>query len=70
MCAGRARDRFRIRRVLSATMTKASYVGSRHELLRHNIQVHADLIAAIRDQDSSSQQKLLALHHQDTVRVT
>jgi hypothetical protein len=51
-------------------MTKASYVGSRHELLRHNIQVHADLIAAIRDQDSSSQQKLLALHHQDTVRVT
>jgi hypothetical protein len=30
----------------------------------------ADLISAIRDQDTMRLQKLLNLHHQDTVRVT
>jgi DNA-binding FadR family transcriptional regulator len=56
--------------VLSTTMTKAAFVNDKHELLRHNLQVHADLIAAIRDRDATSLQKLLTLHHQDTVRVT
>jgi DNA-binding FadR family transcriptional regulator len=56
--------------VLSATMTKASFVDPGHELRRHNVQVHADLIAAIRDQDTTRLQKLLALHRQDTVRMT
>jgi len=56
--------------VLSATMTKASFVDPTHQLRPHNLQVHADLIAAIRDQDATRLQKLLALHHQDTIRVT
>lgn len=56
--------------VLTATMTKASFVDPTHELVPHNIQVHADLIRAIRDQDSTRLQKLLTLHHRDTIRVT
>jgi DNA-binding FadR family transcriptional regulator len=56
--------------VLGATMTKASFVDPRHELLPHNIEVHAGLIAAIRDQDTTRLQKLLDLHRQDTRRVT
>jgi DNA-binding FadR family transcriptional regulator len=56
--------------VLTATMTKASFVDPTHELVPHNIQVHADLISAIRDQDSTRLQKLLTLHHRDTMRVT
>jgi DNA-binding FadR family transcriptional regulator len=56
--------------VLSTTMTKAAFVTGKQELLRHNLQVHADLIAAIRDKDATTLQKLLTLHHQDTVRMT
>jgi DNA-binding FadR family transcriptional regulator len=55
--------------VLSATMTKASFVDPTHQLRSHNLQVHADLIVAIRDQDTTRLQKLLALHRQDTIRI-
>jgi DNA-binding FadR family transcriptional regulator len=56
--------------LLSTTMTKATFVQDKDELREHNLQVHADLILAIRDQDTIALQKLLRLHHQDTVRVT
>jgi DNA-binding FadR family transcriptional regulator len=56
--------------VLSATMSKASFVDPTHQLRSHNLQVHADLIAAIRDQDVTRLQKLLTLHRQDTIRIT
>jgi DNA-binding GntR family transcriptional regulator len=56
--------------VLSTTMTKAAFVNDKQDLLRHNLQVHADLIAAIRNRDATSLQKLLTLHRQDTIRVT
>jgi DNA-binding GntR family transcriptional regulator len=56
--------------LLTITMTKASFVDPTHELVPHNIQIHADLIAAIRDQDVTRLQKLLSLHHRDTIRVT
>jgi DNA-binding FadR family transcriptional regulator len=56
--------------VLSTTMSKATFVSRSQELRRHNLQVHADLITAIRDQDTTRLQKLLALHHQDTIRIT
>jgi DNA-binding FadR family transcriptional regulator len=55
--------------VLTATMTKATFIDPTRELVQHNIQVHADLIVAIKEQDGTRLQKLLALHHQDTVRV-
>jgi DNA-binding FadR family transcriptional regulator len=56
--------------LLSTTMTKAIFVQDKDELREHNLQVHADLILAIRDQDPIALQKLLKLHHQDTIRVT
>jgi DNA-binding FadR family transcriptional regulator len=56
--------------VLASTMTKATFIADRRELLRHNLQVHSDLITAIRERDATVLQKLLALHHQDLVRVT
>jgi DNA-binding FadR family transcriptional regulator len=56
--------------LLSSTMTKATFVVDAGELLEHNLQVHADLIIAIRDQNPTALQKLLTLHHQDTIRVT
>jgi DNA-binding FadR family transcriptional regulator len=56
--------------LLSTTMTKATFVQDKDELREHNLQVHADLILAIRDQDTIALQKLLKLHHQDTIRVT
>lgn len=56
--------------LLSSTMTKATFVVDAGELLEHNLQVHADLIIAIRDQNTAALQKLLTLHHQDTIRVT
>jgi DNA-binding FadR family transcriptional regulator len=56
--------------LLSSTMTKATFVVDAGELLEHNLQVHADLIIAIRDQNTTALQKLLTLHHQDTIRVT
>ena len=56
--------------LLSSTMTKATFVTDAGELLGHNLQVHADLIIAIRDQNTTALQKLLTLHHQDTIRVT
>jgi DNA-binding FadR family transcriptional regulator len=56
--------------LLSSTMTKATFVVDTGELLEHNLQVHADLIIAIRDQNTTALQKLLTLHHQDTIRVT
>jgi hypothetical protein len=51
-------------------MTKATFVADLDELLEHNLQVHADLIIAIRDQNTTALQKLLTLHHQDTIRIT
>jgi DNA-binding FadR family transcriptional regulator len=56
--------------LLSCTMTKAVFVEDREELLEHNLQVHANLITAIRDQDTIALQKLLSLHHLDTIRIT
>jgi DNA-binding FadR family transcriptional regulator len=56
--------------LLASTMTKAVFVQDQDELLEHNLQVHANLIIAIRDQDTVALQKLLTLHHLDTIRVT
>jgi DNA-binding FadR family transcriptional regulator len=56
--------------LLASTMTKATFADDHDELLEHNLQVHANLIIAIRDQDTIALQKLLSLHHLDTIRIT
>lgn len=56
--------------LLRATVSKATYVDGLDELRRHNFDVHANLVAAIRDQNAAALEKVLALHHGDMIRVT
>jgi DNA-binding FadR family transcriptional regulator len=53
---------------LSSTMTKASFVPGQEERRRHSLEVHAGMVAAIRDRDSLTLQKLLADHELDMER--
>jgi DNA-binding FadR family transcriptional regulator len=55
--------------LLSATMTKASFVPHQYELRKHNLHLHAGLINAIRDRDPLTLDKLLSLHANDMVRL-
>lgn len=56
--------------LLSSTMTKAAFVPHQEELRRHNLDVHAGIVNAIRDRDPVALEKLLTLHAQDMVRLT
>jgi len=55
--------------LLSSTMTKAIFVPGREDQRRHNLQVHAGIVAAIRDRDGLALEKLLGEHEQDLQRV-
>lgn len=55
--------------LLDATMTKATFVPGQEELRRHNLELHAGLVAAIRDRDNVALEKLLVLHAQDMQRL-
>jgi len=55
--------------LLSSTMTKASFVPGQEDRRRHNLEVHAGLVAAIRDRDPLSLEKLLAEHEHDMERL-
>lgn len=56
--------------LLRSTMTKAAFVPHQEELRRHNLDVHVEIVTAIRDRDSPALEKLLSLHAQDMVRLT
>ncbi|HEY1973918.1 MAG TPA: FCD domain-containing protein [Pseudonocardia sp.] len=55
--------------LLSATMTKASFVPGEDGPRGHNLEVHAMLVAAIRDQDTALLEKALHQHHEDMTRI-
>ncbi|HEY2204689.1 MAG TPA: FCD domain-containing protein [Pseudonocardia sp.] len=55
--------------LITATMTRAAFVPGLEGLREHNLQVHAQLIAGIRDQDTLLLEKALAEHHDDMVRM-
>jgi DNA-binding FadR family transcriptional regulator len=55
--------------LLSATMTRASFVPGTEGPRAHNLEVHATLIAAIREQDTALLEKTLGEHHEDMVRL-
>lgn len=55
--------------LLTSTMTKAGFVPDQEELRRHNLDLHAGLVSAIRDKDTVALEKLLALHTEDMVRL-
>jgi DNA-binding FadR family transcriptional regulator len=55
---------------LTVTMTRASFVAGLEDRRRHNFALHVDVVAAIRDGDALTLDKLLALHEQDLIRIT
>ena len=55
---------------LSSTMTRASFVPGHEDQRRHNLDVHTGLVAAIRDRDSITLEKLLSEHEHDMERMT
>lgn len=55
--------------LLSSTMTRAAFVTGSEDKRRHNLDVHAAMVAAIRDRDSLSLEKLLGEHEHDMERV-
>jgi DNA-binding FadR family transcriptional regulator len=55
---------------LTITMTKAAFVDGSEELRRHNIEVHTQLVQAIKHQDGAALEKVLALHDQDMKKTT
>ncbi|MEU0466063.1 FCD domain-containing protein [Amycolatopsis sp. NPDC006131] len=54
---------------LTATMTKADFVAGLDERRRHNFELHAGIVTAIRERDTLTLEKLMALHENDMVRV-
>jgi DNA-binding FadR family transcriptional regulator len=54
----------------SSTMTRAAFVPGQEQRRRHNLEVHAGMVAAIRDRDNLTLQKLLADHEQDMERLS
>lgn len=55
--------------MLTATISRARFIEGLTGPRAHNLEVHANLIAAIRDQDTVLLEKTLAQHNEDMVRV-
>jgi DNA-binding FadR family transcriptional regulator len=56
--------------IIVASTTKVELLPEHEEMYSHNIEVHAEIAAAIRAQDREALTKLMALHRQDLVRAT
>lgn len=54
---------------LNSSLMHAEFIDDYQELLAHNIQVHADLINAIRDGQPDTLEKVLSTHRVDLVRA-
>jgi DNA-binding FadR family transcriptional regulator len=55
--------------LLSATMSRAAFVPGSDGPRAHNLDVHAGLVAAIRDRDPELLQKCLPQHREDMTRI-
>lgn len=56
--------------ILSGALTRAEYLDNHDEILRHNLDVHANMVTAIRNGDETTLQKIMKLHRHDMVRIT
>lgn len=54
--------------IISGSLVRAELLPGHHEMYAHNIQVHAELVAAIRDGDREALEKVMSLHRRDLVR--
>jgi DNA-binding FadR family transcriptional regulator len=55
--------------ILQASLTRAVLLDGHEEMYRHNIAVHQQIVAAIRESDAEALEKVLHLHRMDLVRA-
>ena len=55
--------------LLQAGLTKAVFIDGYETMLEHSLNVHRDLVEAIRRHDTHLFEKTLALHHEDLIRT-
>ncbi|WP_250548602.1 FadR/GntR family transcriptional regulator [Pseudonocardia sp. H11422] len=55
--------------ILQNTLTKAELLPGHEEMYDRNVEVHAEIVAAIRERDRETLTKLMALHREDLVRA-
>ncbi|ODU07602.1 MAG: GntR family transcriptional regulator [Pseudonocardia sp. SCN 72-86] len=56
--------------ILRNSLARVELLPGHDEMYTHNIEVHAQIVAAIRDRDREALTKLGALHREDLVRAT
>ncbi len=54
--------------IITGTLARAELLPGHEEMYAHNIEVHAQIVMAIRDRDRDALTKLIGLHRQDLVR--
>jgi DNA-binding FadR family transcriptional regulator len=55
---------------LVATMTEAQFVDGMADVRGRHLQVHADIVAAIRDRDLITLEKAMSQHQENMIRIT
>jgi DNA-binding FadR family transcriptional regulator len=55
--------------IINGTLTRAELLADHDEMYTHNIAVHAEIVAAIRDGNREVLEKVMGLHRQDLVRA-
>lgn len=55
--------------ILRNSLTRVELLPGNDEMYAHNVEVHAGIVAAIRDRDREALSKLAELHRQDLVRA-
>ncbi|WP_433508436.1 FadR/GntR family transcriptional regulator [Pseudonocardia halophobica] len=56
--------------IISGSLTRAELLPGHEEMYEHNVAVHAEIVAAIRDGNREALEKAMVLHRQDLVRAT
>ncbi|MBN9097522.1 MULTISPECIES: FCD domain-containing protein [unclassified Pseudonocardia] len=56
--------------IITGTLSRAELLPGHEEMYHRNIEVHAEIVAAIRERDREALTKLMDLHRQDLVRAT
>jgi DNA-binding FadR family transcriptional regulator len=55
--------------IISGSLTRAELLPGHEEMYEHNVAVHTEIVAAIRDGNREALEKAMALHRQDLVRA-
>jgi DNA-binding FadR family transcriptional regulator len=55
--------------ILQSTLTRVELLPDHDEMYARNVEVHAEIVAAIRERDREGLTKLMELHRQDLVRA-